>query len=164
MSWTSLLRSLFGSAAPLWRPGDQVWYGTDAWTVRAVLTERGGGRQWPTLRIERGSETAWLTIDGDQAVRYDALRDVRLDADGRAVWNGRSYTCTDRGSYVVVGVAGEVNAAAGDRAEYLTLTNADDPQRWISVERWEGGSTEVSAASPWRVDRVVHGPTARIPS
>jgi hypothetical protein len=164
VSWASLLRSLFGGAAAPWRLGDQVWYGTDAWTVRAVLAERGGGRQWPTLRLERGSETAWVTVDGDQVVRYDSLPDVRVAADGRVIWNGRAYTCTERGSYTVAGVAGEANAAVGDRAEYQTLTSADDPERWLSVERWEGGSTEVSAARPWRIDRTTPSPAARTPS
>lgn len=164
MTWASLLRSLFGSGAPDWRPGDQVSSGGDAWTVRAVLIERGGGRQWPTLRIERGSEAAWITIDGDQVVRYDPLPDVRADAEGRAVWNGRTYTCSDRGSYMVVGVAGDVNAAPGDNAEYMTLTSADDSERWLSVERWEGGSAEVSAARPWRIDKVMRGPSLRAPS
>ena len=164
VSWASLLRSLFGGAAPTWRPGDQVWYGTDAWTIRAVLIESGGRRQWPTLQIECGSETAWMSVEGDQVVRYDPLPDVRVDADGRASWNGHTYTCTDRGSYAVVSVAGEVNAAVGDSAEYTTLTSADDPERWISVERWEGGPTEVSAARPWRIDRVAHSPTPRTPS
>jgi hypothetical protein len=141
-----------------------VWSGTDAWTVRAIVVERGGGRQWPTLRLERGSETTWVTIDGDTVARYDPLPDVRVDTDGRAVWKGRPYTCTDRGSYTVVGVAGAVTAAVGDRAEYLTLTSPDDPQGWISVERWEGGVTEVSAAHSWRIDRVAHGPASGLPS
>jgi hypothetical protein len=164
VSWSLLLRSLLGVGAPPWRLGEQVWDGTDAWTVRAVLTERGGGRRWPTLRLERGSEIAWVTVDGDQVVRYDPLADVRVGTDGRAIWNGRAYTCTDRGSYIVVGVAGEVSAAVGDRAEYQTLTSADDPERWISVEQWQGGSTEVSAARSWRIARTMPSRATRPPS
>jgi hypothetical protein len=158
------LRSLFGGAASTWTPGDQVWYGTDAWTVRAVLRERGSGREWATLRIERGAETAWITPDGDTVVRYDPLPGVRPDAQDRVAWNGRTYACTERGDYAVVGVVGEVNAGVGDRARYMTLTSADDPERWLSVESWEGGAVEVSAARPWRIDRVARGPAARPPS
>jgi len=129
-----------------------------------VLVESGGGRQWPTLRLERGSEMFWISIDGEAVSRYDPLPGVQVDPNRGTVWNGRSYVCTDRGSYAVVSVAGEVNASVGDRAEYLTLTSSEDPQGWISVEQWEGGTTEVSVGRPWRIDRVTHVPAPSMPS
>ena len=64
----------------------------------------------------------------------------------------------------MIGVAGEVSATVGDRAEYLTLTSSEDPQGWISVEQWEGGTTEVSVGRPWRIDRVTHVPAPSMPS
>lgn len=156
MSW--LWSLLGGRAATPWRPGDQLWCRGDAWTVTAVIVERSGRREWPTLRLTRGSDATWITIDDDEVARYDPLRDVRVTDEGRAIWNGRTYACTDQGGYTVVSVAGDVTAAVGDRAEYQTLTCADDSERWISVERWEGGATEMSAACVWQIDRVIHAP------
>jgi len=162
VSW---LQRLFGGGqSTAWQPGDQVWCGGDAWLVRAVLIERDGRHQWPTLRLERGAETAWITVDGDDVVRYDALPDVRVDDGEHAVWNGRTFTCSDRGSYTVVRVAGDVGATVGDRATYRTLAADDGQEPWISVEDWEGGSREVSVARSWRIDRVLHAPALPTPS
>ena len=156
VSW---LQRLFGGGeSEAWQPGDQLWCGGDAWVVRAVLIERDARRQWPTLRLERGAETAWVTIDGDDVVRYDPLPGVSVDDGGRAAWNGRTFACSDRGSYTVVRVAGDVTAAIGDRATYQTLEADDGQEPWISVEDWEGGGREVSLARSWRVDRVLHAP------
>jgi len=58
----------------------------------------------------------------------------------------------------VTAVAGDTEAAIGDRAAYLTLTNDQDAEHWISVEQWDGGPTEVSVARPWRIDRVIAPP------
>jgi len=126
--------------------------------VRAVLVEGDGRHEWPTLRLERGAETTWITIDGDDVVRYDPLPGVRVEESGRAIWNGRTFTTSDRGSYAVVRVAGDVSAAIGDRATYQTLTSDDGQEPWISVEHWEGGGSEVSSARSWRIDRVLHAP------
>ena len=155
MSWASGLWGRLGGARPTpFSPGDQVVRDGETWTVSAVITERGGGREWPTIQLTRGALSIWITVDGDDVVRFEPLPDVRLGADDRLAWNGRTYTVTARGTYAVTGVAGATEAAVGDRASYLTLTNPES-EEWISVERWEGGATEVSVARPWRIDRVV---------
>lgn len=136
------------------RPGDQVVCDGETWAVSAVINERGGGRQWPTIGLTRGAETTWITVDGEDVVRFERLPGLRVEDDA-LTWNGRTYTATARGTYAVTGVAGATEAAVGDRASYVTLTNPDDPDQWISVERWEGGATEVSVARPWVIDRVV---------
>ena len=132
--------------------------GGETWTVSAVITEQGGGREWPTVGLTRGSQTLWITVDGDDVVRYEPLPDVRVGADERATWNGRTYAVSERGSYTVTGVAGATEAAVGDRASYLMLTNEQDAEHWISVEQWDGGPTEVSVARPWQIDRVIEQP------
>ena len=159
MSWASDLWSRLSGRRPApFSPGDQLVCGGETWTVSAVITERGGGREWPTVGLTRGSQTAWITVDGDDVVRYEPLPDARLGADERLTWNGRTYAASDRGSYTVTGVAGATEAAVGDRATYVTLTNEQDAERWISVEQWEGGPTEVSVARPWTIDRVIVQP------
>jgi hypothetical protein len=155
MGW---LRSWFGGREITpWQLGDELWCVGERWTVTAVLVERSGRREWPTLRLERGAEATWITIDADKVIRYEPLADVQVN-NGQASWNGRTYTRTDGGSYIVGSIAGKVKAAVGDRAEYETLTSADDAERWISVERWDGGAIEVSVARSWSIDRVVHAP------
>jgi len=128
------------------------------WTVSAVITERGGGREWPTVGLTRGSQTVWITVDGDDVVRYEPLPGVQIGAEERLTWNGRTYGVSDRGSYTVTAVAGDTEAAIGDRAAYLTLTNDQDAEHWISVEQWDGGPTEISVARPWQIDRVIVPP------
>ena len=156
MSWASDLWSrLSGRRPTTFRPGDQLVCGGEMWTVSAVITEQGSGREWPTVGLTRGAQTIWITVDGDDVVRYEPLPDARLGADEQLTWNGRTYAVSDRGSYTVTAVAGATEASVGDRATYLTLTNAQDAEHWISVERWEGGPTEVSAARPWRIDQTV---------
>jgi hypothetical protein len=156
VSWVSGLWSLLGGRRPApFNPGDQLVCGGETWTVSAVLTEQGGGREWPTLGLTRGTQTVWITIDGDDVVRYAPLPDAQLGDDERVTWNGRTYTVSERGSYTVTGVAGDTEASVGDRASYLTLTNAQDTEHSLSVERWEGGSTDVSVASAWRIDRIM---------
>lgn len=151
MSLGSWLRSLLGGGeAARWRVGDQLPIGDATWTVAALLVERGGGREWVSVRLAQGRESVWATIDGGDVVRYDPLPGVTVGDGDRVLWDGRTYACSERGRYTVVSVAGDVDAAPGDRAEYLTLTSAADAERWISVERWENGSTEVSLARPWR--------------
>ena len=41
--------------------------------MSAVLTERGGGRQWPTVGLTRGAATVWITVDGDEVPRFEPL-------------------------------------------------------------------------------------------
>ena len=106
-------------------------------------------------RPHAGTQTVWITVDGDDVVRYEPLADAQLGDDERVTWNGRAYTVSERGSYAVTGVAGDTEASVGDRATYLTLTNAQDAEHWLSVERWEGGPTDVSVASAWRIDRIM---------
>lgn len=123
--------------------------------MSAVLTEQGGKREWLTVSLTRGTQTVWITVDGDDVVRYEPLTDAQLGDDKRVTWSGRTYTVNERGSYTVTGVAGSTEASVGDRATYLTLTNAQDPEHWLSVERWDGGPTDVSVASAWRIERVM---------
>ena len=159
MTWASDLWSRLSGRRPApFSPGDQLVCGGETWTVSAVITERGGDREWPTVGLTRGSQTLWITIEGDDVTRFEPLPDVRIGADERVAWNGRTYTVTDRGSYQVIAVAGDTEATVGDRATYLTLTSEQDDERWISVERWEGGPTEVSLALPWQIDQVIPQP------
>ena len=136
-------------------PGDQLVCSGETWTVSAVITEQAGGREWPTVGLTRDAQTIWITVDGDDVVRYEPLPDARLGADESLTWNGRTYTAGERGSYTVTSVSGATEATVGDRATYLTLTNAQDAGHWISVEQWEGGATEVSVARPWRIDQIM---------
>lgn len=152
---SDLWSRLSGRRPTPFRPGDQLICGGETWTVSAVITERGGGRQWPTVGLTRGAATVWITVDGDDVTRFEPLPDVRMDAEDRLTWKGRTYTVTARGTYTVTDVAGTTEAAVGDRASFLTLTNPEESEHWISVERWEGGATEVSLACPWRIDQVV---------
>jgi len=108
VSWTSDLWSrLSGHRPSPFSPGDQLIGGGDTWTVTAVITERGGGREWPTVGLTRGSQTLWITVDGDDVVRYEPLPGVQIGADERITWNGRTYGVSDRGSYTVTAVAGD---------------------------------------------------------
>lgn len=135
-------------------PGDEVRSGSDVWRVTAVLAYRSGGDEWPSLKLVRGGETIWLGLEGSRTVRYDPLPGVEVSADGHARWEGRLYSQTDAADAIVTRAAGDVEAAPGDRFRYQTLTSPDAADRWISVEHWTGGATEVSAARPWRIDRI----------
>jgi hypothetical protein len=159
MSWASDLWSrLSGRRSTPFVPGDQLVCGGEMWAVSAVITERGAGREWPTVGLTRGAQTIWITVDGEDVTRYEPLPGVSVGADDRVTWNGRTYGVTDRGSYTVTSVAGDTEAAVGDRATYMTLTNEQDTNTWISVEQWDGGPTEVSVARPWKIDRVIVQP------
>jgi hypothetical protein len=135
------------------RPGDQIVTDGVTWHVSATIVERGGGRQWWVLALDRGTEIMWVSVDGDDVTRYEALPNRRV-VDDALDWGGRTFTASARGTYAVTEVAGDTEAVVGDRASYLTLTN-DDAEEWISVEHWEGGATEISVARPWRIDQVV---------
>jgi len=159
LSWLSDLWSRLGGrrSSPI-LPGDQLVCGGEMWPVTAVILQRGSGREWSAIGLTRGSQTIWITVDGEDVTRYEPLPGVQVGVDERVTWNGRTYTVTDRGSYEVVGVDGNTQANIGDRANYMTLTNDDDAERWISVEQWEGGATEVSVARAWQIDRVIEQP------
>ena len=137
------------------RPGDHIITDGTRWTVAAVIAQRGGGRQWSALSLVAGAQKMWITVDGDEVTRYEALPGARV-TDEQIDWGGQTFAVTARGTYGITEVAGDTEATVGDRASYLTLTN-DDAEEWISVEHWEGGATEVSVARPWRIDQVVPG-------
>ena len=136
-------------------PGNEVRSGEDLWRVTAVLVYRTGADEWPALKLVRGPETIWAGLEASGGVRYDPLPSVDVSEDGRARWDGRVYALADAGEATVTRAVGDVDAAVGARVRYQTLTSDGDPDRWLSVERWDGGYTEVSAARAWRIDRIV---------
>jgi hypothetical protein len=138
--------------------GDEIWAAGEAWNVTAVVSYASGTERWLTFKLTRGFSSAWITANGNEVTRYDPLPDVRVD-EGRAVWNGRTYERSERGTLTITDVSGDVEGARGDRAEYETLRCPQDDSRWISVERWIGGRSEVSAGRRWHIERVVRGQT-----
>jgi hypothetical protein len=138
-------------------PGDRVWSGADVWQVTAVLVYRAGDDEWPVLKLIRGPQTVWLGFERTGAVRYDPLPGVDAGHDGLVRWEGRIWGPADDGTATITRAVGDVEAAPGDRLRWQTLTSDSVRDHWLSIERWEGGPTEVSTARQWRVDRIVRG-------
>jgi hypothetical protein len=136
------------------QPGDEVWSGGQPWQVTAVLTYKNADGAWPVVRIQQALTTAWTSVEDDRPVRYDHL-DLHVGGDGRAVWNGRTYTRQEIGTASIERVLGDVDARPGDTLSYQVLRSPDDAQAWISVETWAGGYVEVSVGRPWPVDKLV---------
>jgi hypothetical protein len=135
-------------------PGDEIEAGGATWNVTAVLVYKDTSSQWPVVKIERGVESAWLSLEEGQVIRYDHL-DLPVSADGQAQWNGRAYRRAEVGAATIARVAGNVDAAPGDHLSYLVLRSENDPGNWLSVETWDSGFVEVSVGRPWPVDRIV---------
>src|SRR5437879_3003342 len=91
------------------QPGDEVWSGGQPWQVTAVLTYKNAEGTWPVVRIQQALTTAWTSVEDDRPVRYDHL-DLHVGGDGRAVWNGRTYTRQEVGSASIERVLGDVDA------------------------------------------------------
>ena len=54
-------------------PGDRVEAAGETWNVTAVLFYRDASSEWPVVKIERGTDGAWLALEDGQTVRYDHL-------------------------------------------------------------------------------------------
>ncbi len=158
MGWLSRLigRGSPGDPDALARaaPGDEIEAGGATWKVTAVLVYKDASSQWPVVKIERGVESAWLSLEEGKVIRYDHL-DLPVGPDGQAQWNGRPYRRAEVGTATIASVAGNVDAAAGDHLSYQVLRSDSDPGSWLSVETWDGGFVEVSVGRPWQVDRIV---------
>jgi len=155
------LKRLLGSGASSGQPtfdslepGDEIWSGGQPWQVTAVLTYKNADGEWPAVRVQQSLTTAWVSVEDDQPVRYDHL-DLHVDADGRAAWNGRTYTRQEIGTASIARVLGDVDARPGDTLSYEVLRCPDDSRSWISVEMWAGGYVEVSVGRQWPVDKLV---------
>ena len=158
MGW---LKRFLGSGAPAASPsfdslqlGDEIWSGGQPWQVTAVLIYKNADGSWPVVRIQQALTTAWTSIEDDRPVRYDHLG-LHVGGDGRATWNGRTYTRQEVGTASIERVLGDVDAHAGDTLSYQVLRSPDDANAWISVETWAGGYVEVSVGCPWPVDKLV---------
>ena len=138
-------------------PGDRIEVRGESWNATAVLFYRDASSEWPVIKVERGSETAWIALEDGQIVRYDNL-DVPVGLDGRASWNGRLYARAEVGNATVSRVLGNVDVAPGDTLSYQVLRSDADPSAWLSVEVWPNGFVDVSLGSHWPVDRIVIGP------
>ena len=135
------------------RPGDQVQASGETWNVTAVLVYKDAGTEWPVVKIERGLDSAWLALEDGQIVRYDHV-DLPVAPDGRASWNGRSYSRAEVGTATVSRTMGSVDTVPGDGLSYQVLRCRDDDRAWLSVETWDSGFVEVSAGRLWPVDRI----------
>jgi hypothetical protein len=142
------------------QPGDQIQAGGETWNVTAVLFYKDAGSEWPVVKIERGVDSAWLALEDGQIVRYDHL-DLPVGADGRASWQGRTYTRAEVGTATVSRVLGSMDAAAGDGLSYQVLRAQDDDRAWLSVETWNSGFVEVSVGRAWPVGKIVTGARGR---
>ena len=156
----SFFGRLFGGASPgrpdldAVAPGDRVSAGGEEWTVRAIIHYRMEDNEWPSVQIERGDRSAWISYEDDALVRYDPGPDLHLANDGTIAWRGRVYTVEDAGTATVSRVTGPVDVAPGDRVRYHTLTSPDDDEGWLSVESWDSGYVEISIGRTWAVDVV----------
>ncbi|HYB43959.1 MAG TPA: DUF4178 domain-containing protein [Candidatus Methylomirabilis sp.] len=137
------------------QPGDEVVAGGEAWKVTAVLFYQSSDAEWPAVKLARGTATTWAALEGERVIRYDPVS-TQVDAEGRARWNGHTYTRDEMGSASIDRVLGDVDVRPGATLTYQVLRSADDPQSWISVESWTGGYVEISAGREWVVDRVLH--------
>lgn len=135
-------------------PGDEIWSDGQPWKVTAALTYKDAEGQWPVIRAQQGLTTAWVSVEDDQPVRYDHL-DLHVEADGRAVWKGRTYTRREVGTAAVVRVLGDLDVRPGDTLSYEVLRCLDDGRSWISVEVWAGGYVEVSVGRRWSIEKLV---------
>jgi hypothetical protein len=135
-------------------PGDEIEAAGTTWKATAVLVYRDTASQWPVVKIERGVESAWLSLEEGKVIRYDRL-DLPVSADGQVQWNGRPYRRAEVGTASIASVAGNVDAAVGDHLSYQVLRSDSDLGNWLSVETWDIGFVEVSAGRPWPVDRFV---------
>jgi hypothetical protein len=137
-------------------PGDSVEAGGETWNVTAVLFYRDATSEWPVVRIERGADAAWIALEDGKIVRYDHL-DLPVGPDGRASWNGRTYSRAEMGNATVSRVLGTVDVASGDTLSYQVLRSDSDPRGWLSVEAWPSGFVDVSVGRFWPVARIVTG-------
>lgn len=135
------------------RPGDQLAGDGQPWTVRAIIHYRMEENEWPSVQLEGGGGTIWISYEEDALVRYDPGPDLHLSNEGTVAWQGRLYRVEDAGTATVSKVTGPVDVAAGDRVRYHTLRCPDDPDRWLSVESWDGGYVEISIGRTWAVSR-----------
>ena len=141
-------------------PGDEIEAAGTTWKATAVLVYKDISSQWPVVKIERGVESAWLSLEEGQVIRYDRL-DLPVSADGRAQWNGRPYRRAEVGTASIASVAGNADVAVGDHLSYQVLRSESDSGNWLSVETWDSGFVEVSAGRPWAVDRFVSNARGR---
>jgi hypothetical protein len=137
-------------------PGDRVETGGETWNVTAVLFYHDAGSEWPVVKIERGVDSAWITLEDGKIARYDHV-DLPVGPDGRAVWHGRTYARAEMGDATVSRVMGNVDVTIGDRLSYQVLRSDADPRGWLSVEAWPSGFVDVSVGRFWPVDRIVIG-------
>ena len=137
-------------------PGDSVEAGGQTWNVTAVLFYHDAGSEWPVVKIERGVDSAWISLEEGKITRYDHV-DLPVGPDGRAAWNGRTYTRAEMGNATVSRVMGGVDVAVGDTLSYQVLRSEADPRGWLSVEAWPSGFVDVSVGRFWPVDRIVSG-------
>jgi uncharacterized protein DUF4178 len=135
-------------------PGDEIWSGGQPWQVTAVLIYKNADGEWPVVHVRQALTQAWVSVEDDQPVRYDHL-DLHVQADGKAVWNGRTYSRQEVGTATISRVLGDVDARPGDTLSYEVLRCPDDSHAWISVEMWAGGYVEVSVGRPWAVEKLV---------
>lgn len=141
-------------------PGDRIEAGGETWNVTAVLFYHDAGSEWPVVKIERGVDSAWISLEDGKITRYDHL-DLPVGPDGRASWNGRLYARAEMGNATVSRVMGPVDVAVGDTLSYQVLRSAGDDRGWLSVEAWPSGFVDVSAGRFWPVDRIDIGKEAR---
>jgi len=135
-------------------PGDEIWSNGQPWQVTAALIYKDAESQWAIVRAQQGLTTAWVSIEEGQPVRYDHL-DLHVEADGRAVWKGKTYARREVGTATILRALGDVDARPGDTLSYEVLRCLDDPHSWINVEVWAGGYVEVSVGRRWSIDRLV---------
>jgi len=135
-------------------PGDEVLGDGEPWTVKAIIVYRMQDNEWPSVRLDRGDATVWVSYEEDTLVRYDPGPDLHLGKDGTVVWQGREYRTEDAGTATVARVIGPVDVAPGARVGYHTLTSPEDTDRWLSVESWDSGWVEISIGRPWTIQRV----------
>ena len=112
--------------------------------------------EWPSVQLERGGRTIWISHEEDALVRYDSDPDLHLARMAPSPGRARLYRTEDGGTTTVAKVVGHVEVSPGDRLSYRTLTRPEDPDSWLSIESWDSGWVEISVGRTWATNRVVH--------
>lgn len=125
-----------------------------------------GGSRWYELECDKGAEKAWVEIEEDDELELSiGLKKLKLtdigvgkkelakmddDEEGSITYNGIKFNYEDSDSAVFYKYGDEDN---GERF-YFWDFESDDEEKFISVEKWEDGSFDVSYSEAIKPSQV----------
>lgn len=125
-----------------------------------------GSSRWYELECDKGAEKAWVEIEEDDELELSiGLKKLKLtdigvgkkelakmddDEEGSITYNGIKFNYEDSDSAVFYKYGDEDN---GERF-YFWDFESDDEEKFISVEKWEDGSFDVSYSEAIKPSQV----------